>query len=376
MKVLGYLFYVYCVSMCCVACRLAAAASPPVAFDVPAIVVAEPVNPAVVELPTMGGDLLRIRLPVSTLVDSRYEGRVREYVVEIESVQQSMRFLDFWPKIEVYSDIDGTVNVQSSSQKNSKFSFTASGAFEPFARAAANGDFQNTSKVQESFQRRPEMQVLSSSGTIHRGYGVFFKFRPGPLPQIEGERDLAMLAEVPRGWRADALRITMRAVGRRTTASRTMEDLGRSVFWIAVHREGDRAAADQARRFVRQERALRSLAEQSQRRVEARSLPTFWHKLGAALAVVDPKIPGNYLSQLIFSPGNHHFDQQTTRLPVELRVAVLDFWDERDALLALAHPQYGAGQYSAAQSTGPQVKRAQGSASQHVVAKPISTKRP
>ena len=121
---------------------------------------------------------------------------------------------------------------------------------------------------------------------------------------------------------------------------------------------------------------MRSLAEQSQRRVEERSLPTFWHKLGAALDVVDPKIPGNYLSQLIFGPGNHHFDQQTTRLPVELRVAVLDFWDERDALLALAHPQYSLGQYSTAQSTGSQGKRAQGSASQHVVAKPISTKRP
>lgn len=307
-----------------------------VAFDAPAIVIAEPINPDVVEQPTMGGGLVRLRIPVSTFQSPEFRGSVQEYIIEIDSPYQTLRVLDFWPKSELYSGIEGTVSVQRTQQSESSFNFNVSAAFEPIGRGAAQGEMHKQSSEQESFERKPPMQILSSSGTIRRGYGVFFKFRPGPYPVLEGVRELAILAEVPPGWRADMLQIYMRAVG--TTAHTTRpQSLGESRLWMTTHREGDRAAAAAATRYVNQERALRSLAAASQSQVASHALPTFWHKLGASLDVIDPKIPRDYLAQVIFDSRNRYYDNPSTnRLPVDLRVAVLDYWDVRNALAAYA----------------------------------------
>ncbi|MCA9133688.1 MAG: hypothetical protein KDA45_11055, partial [Planctomycetales bacterium] len=264
-----------------------------VGFDAPAMVVAEPINPAVVELPTMGGDLVRLRIPLSTFISPDFRGSVDEYVVEIESSYQTMRVLDFWPKSEVYTAIEGTVSVESSQLNEDNLQFNLSASYEPLARGSAQGDFQRKSHVQESYQRKPPMQILTSSGTIRRGFGVFFKFRPGPMPVLEGVRDIAILAEVPRGWRADMLQVRMRAVGQGSSYRSRLQDLGEARLWMTTHREGDGAAAAQVRRYVTQERALRSLAASSQGQVQQKSLPTFWHKLGATLDVVEPRIPGD-----------------------------------------------------------------------------------
>ncbi len=318
-----------------VACAVAGEATA-VTFDAPAIVIAEAINPAVVEVPTMGGDLVRLRIPVSTFQSAEFRGQAHEYVVEIESPHQSLRVLDFWPKSEVYSDIEGTVSVESARQQDNNLNFNLSGAYEPFGRGSVQGDFHNKSNVQERYQRKPAMQVLASSGTIRRGYGVIFKFRPGPLPVLEGVRDVAILAEVPRGWRADMLQVTMRAVGVQHNSSRP-QSLGEARLWMTTHREGDQAAAAAATRYVTQERALRALAASNQGRVDDKALPTFWHKLGASLDIIDPKIPSDYLSQVIFGMSNQYYDNATTnRLPVDLRVAVLDYWDVRNSLVSLA----------------------------------------
>lgn len=307
-----------------------------VAFDAPAIVIAEPINPDVVDQPTMGGDLVRLRIPVSTFQSPEFRGAVQEYIIEIDSPYQTLRVLDFWPKSELYSDIEGTVSVERTQQSESNFSFNVSAAYEPIGRGAAQGELHKQSSQQEHFERKPPMQILSSSGTIRRGYGVFFKFRPGPFPVLEGVRELAILAEVPPGWRADMLQIYMRAVGTTARATRP-QSLGESRLWMTTHREGDRAAAAAATRYVSQERALRSLAAASQSLVASQALPTFWHKLGASLDVIDPKIPRDYLAQVIFAARNQFYDNPSTnRLPVDLRVAVLDYWDVRNALVAYA----------------------------------------
>lgn len=315
-----------------------------VGFDAPAIAVAEPVNPAVVNTPLTGGKLVRVKIPVSTFLSPEFQGAVSEYVVEIESPQQSMRVVDFWPKNELYSDIQGTVSVDNNYHKDSHFAFNVSGGYEPFVRGNANGEFNEKIDSHQQYQRKPPMQVLTSSGTVRRGFGVFYKFRPGPVPQLEGEREVAILFEVPASWRADLMQVSMHAVGQ--NGSR-MQTLGHSRLWMTVHQEGDQAAATQAQRYVTQERALRALAAASQKQIEEKSLPTIWHKVGAALDVVDPKIPSDFMVQVLFGAsqpkGLQHprFDQATNRLPVDLRVAILDYWEQREAIMKLASGTIG-----------------------------------
>ncbi len=315
-------------------------ASELVRLDVPAMVVAEPINPAVVESPTLGGKLFRLRIPVSTFIAPQFRGQVSEYCIEVTSPQQTMRVVDFWPKMELYSDVQGTVAIQSSYHKDSHFAFKVSGGYEPFIRGNAEGQLNEQRDVQQSYQKKPSLQVLTAAGTANRGYGVFYKFRPGPVSQLEGEREVAILVEVPQTWRADLLRVTMRAVGYDASGDRVLS-LGECSLWSTVHQEGDQAAAALAHRYVTQERGLRALAASSQRAVEEKSLPTVWHRVGAALEVVEPRIPDDYLQSVLFAaPAQGWHRPQTARpldrLPVDLRIAILDYWDARDRLLRLA----------------------------------------
>jgi len=330
---------------------------PSVAFDVPAIVVAEAVNPAVVVAPTMGGELMRLQIPVSSVISPEFSGTISEYLIELDSPGQSLRVVDFWPKNETYSQYEGTVSVEAARQKDEHYSFKLAAAYPGIGQAGASGDYRNKLSVQESYQRRPPVQTLTSSGTIRQGFGVFYKFRPGPVDVMEGSRDIALLVEVPGGWRADLLRVRMTAAGTTSgafssssTSNTRSKIVASDQLWIAIHREGDVAAAAQALAYVRQERNLRGLADAQRKEVQRRSLPTVWHKMGAALDVVDSRIPTDYLAAVIFGPSRPQFDQGTQRLPVDLRVAILDYWDQREQLLSLARSRRAELDNAAAQS--------------------------
>ncbi len=322
----------------CLATSVLAGPPAAVSFDAPAIVVAEPIDSSLASGPTTGGNLLRLKMPVSALIDPNFRGQVEEFIVEIDTPSRSLRVLDFWPKMELYSQVDGTISVQNQSQKNQNYSFNVSGGYEPFARGAASGDYRGQQQVDERYVRRPPMQMLTSSGTVGRGYGAFFKFRPGPTPVLEGDREIALLVEAPSGWRADLLRINMRAVGSVASpyGGTEMRELGTAQFWTAVHHVHDTQAAQAARRYVASEQSLRRVAAASQQSIEHRSLPTVFHKVGAALDVVEPKIPSNYLDRILFDLNQSYFDATASRLPVDLRVAVLDYWDERARMMNLA----------------------------------------
>lgn len=319
-----------------------ASAGDPVSFDVPAIAIAQRVNPDVVKHPTAGGKLIRIRLPISTYIGGRSghgvngASAVEQYVVRLTSPYLSMRVIDFWPKTETYNDLDGAVSVKTSVEDQKQIGGKGGVEYPAVGQASLESSLKRTTKREETYQQKPPMEVLSSSGTIHRGYGVFFKFLAGPHVVLEGAREVAVLVEVPAEWRADMIHVSMQALGRQSSRS-GLKQLGSEQLWTAVYQEGDMAAAAQASSYVTDERRLRVLAAASQEAVSKRSLPSVWHKLGAALDVVDPKIPSDYLTNVIFSSRNIYRDNSTTnRLPVDLRVAILDYWDERERLVSLS----------------------------------------
>ncbi|GAB5403590.1 MAG: hypothetical protein Aurels2KO_18210 [Aureliella sp.] len=334
-----------CLVVICLASSVVSA-SDPVSFDVPALAIAQRVNPDVVEHPTTGGKLFRIRLPISTFMSSQSRSRVEQYVVRVTSPQLTMRVVDFWPKTETYSQVEGAVTVKTSVEGAQQLGAKGTASYAPVGQAGVDASMKRSTRREETFQQKPPMEVLSSSGTLHRGYGAFFKFLAGPQAVLEGAREIAVLVEVPTHWRADMLHVSLEAIGR-TSQRKSVHHVGSSQLWTAVYQEGDTAAAAQASRYVTQERSLRALAAASREDVSKKSLPSVWHKLGAALDVVEPKIPEDYLSQAIFSSRYRYRDNlATSRLPVDLRVAILDYWDERERLAAMARGQYVASESS------------------------------
>ncbi len=252
-----------------------------VAFDAPAIVVAEPLDASVHNSPSTGGTFLRLKITVSTMIHPEYRGNIDELVVSIDSPSLALRVIDFWPKTEMYSQVQGTITVANEMQRNQNFAFNVAGGYEPFVRGNANGDFHSKQQVQENYQRQPPMQLLTSSGTVNRGYGAFFKFRPGPTPVLEGDRELALLVEAPAGWRADLLHVSMQAVGQASNGFGGVEKqtLGSTELWTAAHLLGDEEAAGRARRYMSTEQAVRRLASTNSHTIQQRRYPLCFTKL-------------------------------------------------------------------------------------------------
>lgn len=303
-----------------------------VRFDVPSVVIAQRIDASSVNQPLMGGKLVRIRVPVSIyFADQR--GRISEATVTVSSPYRSLRVLDFSPRTQVASHIDGSVMVKRS--ESIKSNAGAKGGFniQPAGNATIETGVQNATTVESTFQQKPEEHVVASSGTVDRGHGVFFRFRSGPGSIIEGVREIAILAEVSDAWRADMLTFSMKATvqgARRGQPSETR-------LWAVTYQEGDQAAAAQARRYIGAEQNLRGLAASHSDQVRQIANPNVFHKIGQALDIVEPRVAPDYLSSVIFSMRNRFYDNpQTNRLPVDLRIAILDYWDEREKLIAYA----------------------------------------
>ncbi len=81
------------------------------------------------------------------MISPDYRGNVDEVVVSIDSPSLALRVLDFWPKTEMYSQVQGTITVANEMQKNQNFTFNVSGGYEPFARGSANGDYRSQQQV-------------------------------------------------------------------------------------------------------------------------------------------------------------------------------------------------------------------------------------
>ena len=274
-----------------------------IGIDVPAIVVAEEVQANLVGQPRIGRRFVRLRFKVSTYVNSTFQGAVKEYAIQINSPQQTMRVVDFWPRTVTYSDIDGNVSIQGSSQTHRDLKLDVNGGFQPFVTGSLNGGIGSKDSVTQSYQRKAPSRELVNSGTSHRGFGAFFKFRPGPVVVAEGARDIALLLEVPAAWRGDLLQVQINAYGWAGNSRAKSELLGNSTNWLAVHRAGDLQAANQVREFVQYEQRLYRIADESKQQVAAKAM----------------------------------------------RVAILDYWETQDAVFQLAGASGATAQLLASQ---------------------------
>ncbi|GIW98254.1 MAG: hypothetical protein KatS3mg111_1587 [Pirellulaceae bacterium] len=310
-------------------------AAEPVLFDVPAILSADPVDQPGAVVPRRGGKLLRVRVPISTVLDSQFQGRVFEYHIELVSPHRSMQVLDLWPRNELVRTIEGNVAVETSRQSDHAVGVNLLSASKPPVPGGVNASVGEKQTISQRYEQKPPLHLLTASGTTNRGCGAFFKFRAGPIGLADGMRDVALLVEVPRQWRADILEVRMHATGSRSRSGTESQPLGASHSWLAIYQRGDDEAAQAAEHFVESERSLRRIAECAQQ-LHQRTLPTVFHRLGAALDIVEPRLPEDFLVQALFGPHTQYLEGGAHRLPVDLRVAILEFWDARRAMIDLA----------------------------------------
>jgi hypothetical protein len=172
------------------------------------------------------------------------------------------------------------------------------------------------------------MQMIAAAGTVDRNTGVYFKLLASPQETLEGSKAFDIVFEVPSHWRAGLMLVSAEAYGR-TDSRHERAKLANHRFMVAAYQEGDVSAGQQAYAYAASENQLRLVADSMATEIDRRKYPTPVHKLGAALDVYEPKIPQTWLEQVIYSRDEVYPTSPLNRLPVDVRVAILDYLEAK-----------------------------------------------
>lgn len=336
-KLWGHQALIAVLAMFAWASDLAAADRSTVSFDTPLVVAAEAIElasaPYRVSVP--GNRLVSVQVRLSTHVPFALHGKVEELSVRIRSTSRAMRVVDHWPRTEAVSGVMGNIDVTSLDHTKQHFSLQALGGAPGVGSAAVVAGKDASQTTQRQFAEKPKLSTHIASGTMDRATGVYFQLRPSAEQTLEGERDFWMLCEVASDWKADLLDVTATASGVEGTRSRGVE-LGTKRFTIAIYQAANLKAYQQAQSFVQYEQKLRQSAIRFRETIERRNTPTPIHKLAQSLDWVEPKISPSWLEYVLYDPNVTYIDDKTAELPVDVRVAILDYIDHKQAMLQLA----------------------------------------
>lgn len=310
----------------------------PVAFDTDLLVAAEalPQNAGNYGVLSAGKQLVWTRLRISTQIPFNVSSSVNEITFRLQASSGNMKVVDYWPRTEVVSPIDGNIDVAHTDYQHQYFSLQAIGGSPAVAGGRAVAGRENTSAVQQTYQERPTLNTQVSSGTIDRARGVYFQLRPSPQMTLEGGRDFWVLWEVSANWKADLLDVSAQATALKATHSQKLTSLGYRRFLVAVYQAQDEKAYQHACRYVEFEGKLRQSASAYDQVIKHQRTPTPWHRIAQSIDLIESEIPAQWLDYVLYNKELGYIDSKTAKLPVDVRVAILDYIDQRQALLQLA----------------------------------------
>lgn len=318
------------------------AGAPPVRFDVPPMIPAQ-VTSYSPQPQFPNSQCIDMELSISAFLESTFAGQVEEMVLQIDSHRRDLQVADFAPRTELATATQGQVNVSEVFRQDRDAAIQGAAAYPGVGWAKGHASFQDHVDIQKSYLEKAPAHVLTAAGTTGRRTGVYFKLRKSPQNSLEGEHPTRIRWVVPNGWRGDLLEVSCVAFGKAGHGG--TRELARQRFLVAAYIAGDAVAAEVARGHVLFEQRLRAIAQQHADQIRKSSHPTPFHRLGVALDVIDPSIPSNWLEETLFGSPSQYPIGDTSRLPVDVRVAMLDYLDQKMAMGTLAQ----AGRFTNAQ---------------------------
>ena len=287
-------------------------AEEPVEFDAPAMVAMRSVDQG----QTSHLQPVRLEVPVSLLL--RAENlQLEEFLVAVYWSSEAHQVDSFAPNTSLGSDIEGVINIQKSTSNNASFGLDAQGGYAEFVGLKGKLNLGTTTGESRSYQQRPKMQLLATSGTIKRGTGVFYKFKNSDQTTLEGTQVLTITFLVPQSWRAGLLRVDCQAKGKRKgfTAFDSKPTTVMDEFVTAVYRAGDSEAYELAVEYVRQKTRLK--------------------KLGQSDAKSTRNEKWGLVKQLIRLNDSQNSQLALEIVPASWRTAAVQFVDTRSSFLSL-----------------------------------------
>lgn len=308
-----------------------------VQFDVPAVLEAKLFNPSAVS-PSSSHKLIAVTIPVTSEISRSEQGNVHAFRFDTFWNRNAYPISDYAPRTQTTSEIVGPIAVDKTNERSSNHDLKISGAYPPFATAAAIMDGGKREATNLRYSEIPQHEILVASGTVRRGTGAFFRFHPSRAETLEGGRDLLLVFKVPQSWRGGVLQVECTAFGsRRILGWKEPYEIQRA-FIVPVYLENDEDAEQSAMEFAQREFKLRQSWNQFQTKTNAAktSASNLDNFFGASLRQSNkPALPDDWVHALI-QVNDQPLERFKDRLPTELANAATKFVESRTNHLKLS----------------------------------------
>jgi hypothetical protein len=309
----------------------AAGQLPRVRFDVPQTAAVRDITTREFAAAYPHDRLIEVLVPISMLVEQGDVQQVGELVHRLEIGAAAAQVVDFSPKTTLMTTVVGATRVERQSTQDAKVSLDVAATYAGLATGKLNSHYATQAREQAAYDQLPSLDVLTASGTIDRGRGVYFKLKASPRTTLEGAYDYVLVLRVPCAWRAGLLYVTSQASGdvrHFLPGTSQATTLGQGRFVVSLYQEGDAGAQQAARRYAVAETTLKRAAAAHRETILRRVYPTPLHKLGVTR---DDALERDWLEAALY----RGYASETTlqRLPSEVREAVEGLLAARRELL-------------------------------------------
>lgn len=309
-----------------------AVASQPVRFDANQLAIANPVDQAT---DWANSKRVAIELEFSVFVNPVFAGQLDSVVFSIECEHSAVRVEDYFPRTAMKPNTVGPIAIQEDFSRSHSGNIRGNASYPGIGSISGEASVEQNYASIRNYEKLPTFELLSASGTTGRQTGVFFKLNQTEHQTLEGSHRVQIVLDVPQSWRGDTLRAAIAGYGPENQRGKT-KAIANWNGKIAVSLGGDQQARLVATGYVTMEQQLLDVANRYASEIDRRSFDTPLHRLGGILAIADPEIPADWLTSIIYDQGVRYPSGKFARLPVEVRVAILDYLDFKEAIGYLA----------------------------------------
>jgi hypothetical protein len=310
---------------------VAPAAEAGVRFDLSPMAAATPVEPAETATPVPGHRLIKLSLQLSMMLGPDQDP-VENLRVTIRSTDDAVRVADYAPRTELRSRMSGEIDVQQTVETNKHVGLTAAGHYGKMVEASLGGDLGQKDIETLKFKRVAPLHLVAVSGTIDRGRGVSFKLRATATQVLEGDRRFTLTLAVPDDWQGGLLEVDVVAETPHRPfpgMERESQTVGRDFFTVATFTAGDAARRAAAMKLVNAEAELRAVAAEYQEAIRRETKPNLLQHVAVAFDLQRPPLDPSWLNRVLRGEIDSRLQRDLRRLPVDVRVAILDYSDAR-----------------------------------------------
>jgi hypothetical protein len=274
---------------------------------------------------------------VSSLIATPGSPAIDQWLVVCQPRDPELMIVDYSPKTDAESDIDGPIEVKSTDESSASLGLSIDGNY--FARASLGADQCSKSTDSRQYAVTAPRHAVTASGTINRGRGVYFKLRRSARQILEGDKIFKLVLRVPDHWRGSLIDVSIIAQSLRSKLAgldKQVRTMGQSNFVVAAYREGDQEAARLSRKLADAEQALRQLARRRVGSSNVHSLTGILRRVAVKLDLQPPEHSTAWVWRLLTGDADPYLDKEIQQLPINLRLAALDYCEIRDDFTRLA----------------------------------------